>query len=314
MIFWDCDCCCRDPSANCLAFSPDSSRLADGSDDHNVYIRSLVDNEPVFQQALYGHSDEVHSVAWSPTGANRLASASADKTLRIWDTAGARCMTVLRGHSDSVTSVAFSPDGSRLVSASRDSTLRVWSGRCECTLPSTYFLWQTSFHTGDFIACLRGHDGEIYSATWSPTDANRLVSGGADAMLRVWDPETRQCLNVLHGHSDVIFCVDWNGSRLASASADSTVRLWDAASGDCLKVCRGHRDGVTSVAWSPDGRCLASGSHDGTVRIWDAATGQCLSKLVIGENTEAVTSVAWSPDILKLACSHAGGGFGIISI
>jgi WD40 repeat protein len=65
-------------------------------------------------------------VAWSPDGA-RLATASGDKTARVWDVVSGRPLTELTGHTGSVFSVAWSPDGARLATASLDKPARVWT-------------------------------------------------------------------------------------------------------------------------------------------------------------------------------------------
>ena len=89
-------------------------------------------------QTLEGHSGSVRSVAFSHDS-TRLASASSDNTVKIWDASSGACLQTLEGHSDRVTSVAFSPDSSRLASASGDSTVKIWdasSGTCLQTLES----------------------------------------------------------------------------------------------------------------------------------------------------------------------------------
>ncbi|KAH8659453.1 WD40-repeat-containing domain protein, partial [Ilyonectria robusta] len=65
------------------------------------------------------------SVAFSPDS-SLVASASHDKTVRLWRIEDGACIQELKGHTDSVNSVAFSPDSSLVASASHDRTVRLW--------------------------------------------------------------------------------------------------------------------------------------------------------------------------------------------
>src|SRR5262249_41059051 len=78
------------------------------------------------QFTLSGHTDPVSGVAFSPDG-TRLATASGDKTAKVWDVASGQAVLTLSGHTDTVNGVAFSPDGTRLATASRDRTVRVYA-------------------------------------------------------------------------------------------------------------------------------------------------------------------------------------------
>ncbi|KAK5681376.1 hypothetical protein LTR17_027471, partial [Elasticomyces elasticus] len=102
-----------------------------------ISVKPAVDEEwSACLQTLEGHSGWVWSVVFS-ADSSRLASASFDRTVRIWDTSSGQCLRTLEGHSDGVNSVVFSADSSRLASASDDCTVNIWdasSGQCLRTL------------------------------------------------------------------------------------------------------------------------------------------------------------------------------------
>jgi WD40 repeat protein len=100
-----------------------------------------------------------------------LASASADRTVRVWDLAATKCVAVLTGHTDEVFTAVFHPDGKRLASAGRDRA--IW-------------LWDLS--TREEVARLEGHTNYVFSLAFSP-DGATLVSGSGDGSVRIWDTQ-----------------------------------------------------------------------------------------------------------------------------
>jgi WD40 repeat protein len=152
----------------------------------------------------------------------RLASASHDSTVKMWDVSSDTCLLTLDGHSDWVSSVAFSHDSTHLASASHDSTVKMWdvsSGAC--------------------LQTLEGHSDWVSSVVFSH-NSTRLASALHDCTVKVWDVSSGACLQTLKGHSDRVSSVAFShdSTCLASASDDCTVKVWDVSSGACLQTLK----------------------------------------------------------------------------
>ncbi|GGS85629.1 nSTAND1 domain-containing NTPase [Streptomyces chromofuscus] len=274
-------------------------------DDEGTHNRLMsIVNAPL-ATPLLGHTGAVYLTTFSPDG-HLLATASYDRTVRLWNVADPRrpepLGKPLAAHTSWVSTAVFSPDGRTLASASDDGTVRLWDVRDPrrprpLGPPST------------------GHDGTVYLLAFSP-DGRTLAAATEDRVVRLWDvadPARPSPLGALTGHTAAVRSVAFSpdGRTLAGGGDDNTVRLWDMAdrrhprpAGGALT---GHRALVHSVAFSPDGRTLASGSADDTVQLWDVADVRDAAPLGVPltGHTGPVWSVAFSPGGSLLAVASA---------
>jgi WD40 repeat protein len=115
---------------------------------------------------LEGHTDWVYGASFSSDG-QRIASASADRTVRLWSIEGKPLQT-LEGHTDRVFGVSFSPDGQRIASASADRTVRLWSVE------------------GKLLRTLEGHTDAVYGVSFS-LGGQRIASASYDRTVKIGD-------------------------------------------------------------------------------------------------------------------------------
>jgi WD40 repeat protein/tRNA A-37 threonylcarbamoyl transferase component Bud32 len=172
------------------------------------------------------------------------------------------------------------------------------------------------------LATLYGHDDVVLAVAFSP-DGSRMVSAGADRLVKVWDRQSVREILTLRGHAAAVTAVAFrpDGRRLASGSADGSVFIWDTTSGETVITWRCHAGAVTGLAFDPSGRQLVStGSGKpagGELKLWDAAKGKTLASQTLASQTwmdpeEAdplgrLAAVSFSPDGRQLVtASHNG--------
>lgn len=263
----------------------------------------------------------------------RFISASADKTLRLWEVSTGETLQIYAGHTVFVNAIALSPDEKTLYSGGADGAIYRWNlvtGEKEGeflghqgavnTLARTpdgqilvsgssdgvIKLWDT--RSGEILGTLPGHSGAI-NALVITDDSQRIVSGGTDRTIRLWDIKTRTETQVLEGHESYInaIAISPDGRNLFSASADQTIKRWDLDTGEDVETLTGHSSYINALTLSRDGQTVSSGGADGTVHVWDVTTGELravhdgfnmpVDQLIVVSESQFVTASKENPTI-----------------
>jgi len=240
-----------------------------------------------------GHKSAILAVSFSPDG-KIIASASFDKTIKLWQVSNGKLLTTLEGHQERLWSLNFSPDGKTLASSSFDSTIKLWNV-ADGTLKKT----------------ISGHNKiAVRSVDFSP-DGKLLASSDSIGWIKLWNAEDGTLIKSIPAHINKkgrswwVTAIKFNrdGKTLASTSSDRTVKLWKVENGSLLKTLKGHRDTVRSVDFHPHNLSLASAGEDGTIKLWDIKTGEELQTLRSHRNP--VWTVKFTPDGKQLVSASS---------
>jgi WD40 repeat protein len=224
---------------------------------------------------LGGHAEAIYAVAFSPDN-KQVASASFDRTIKLWDAATGKEIKTLGGspgHQNLVLCVAYSPDGQLLASGGVDNTARVWK------------------ISGDVPPKALAHPNLVDAVAFN-SKGNQLATGCHDGAVRIWDVAKGQQVRQINAHTTPaapIYCIAWtsDGKQILTGSMDHSMKLWDADSGKLVREFkkfkekdfeRGHRDAVFCLALSPDGKTVASGSSDHTIKLWNLTNGTVIAE------------------------------------
>ncbi|WP_413163680.1 AAA family ATPase [Capilliphycus salinus ALCB114379] len=281
-----------------VKFSPDGQIIASsGSFDPTV---KLWKPDGTRLKTLRGHCQSVqqteecigvYEVSFSPNG-SILASASGDRTVKLWNVQTGKEIGTLKGHNSDVLGVSFSPDGQTIASSSRDRTVKLWN------------------KDGAILQTFSGHKHDVWTVSYSP-DSEMIASASSDNMVKLWDRNSNPLDQILQAHSLAVNDISFsgNGDIIATASNDKTVRVWDTKTQNLLQNSENEplilpqEKEVRWVSLSPDGKTLATvNTSEATINLWNI-DGELLQIL---RNDSAVNSVEFSPGGIIASGSDSG--------
>jgi hypothetical protein len=260
-----------------LAWSSDGKRLAAAGGVPSSFGELCLWDVPLpgagwpAPRAARDHTDTIASVAWRP-GAAELATASPDRTVRIWDAAALKVSRVLKDHADSVLAVAYSPDGRWMATGSLDRTVKLYR--------TDGYVRTTSLSHGDGVLALAfGPKSDI------------VASGCLDKQVRVWPVKEGSVENPLrsHGEGEAVDALAFSaaGDRFAWGAINRKVQLFNGEVSNRLREWQEAQDWVYAVTLSPDGKRVAAGSGEGKLYLWSAEDGKRIAAVPLGAGAVA---------------------------
>ncbi|TIA88892.1 hypothetical protein E3P81_03285 [Wallemia ichthyophaga] len=212
------------------------------------------------KNTLAGHKRSVNRARFSNSG-KYLASAGADKTVKVWNIEKGFLLENFEEHEDGVNDVCWSSNDRYIASGSDDRSIILWS-------------IEGVRNKDHAVKVLKGHTNYVLCVCYNP-QCNLLASGSFDETVRIWDVLRGKCLRTISAHSDPVTSIDFSNdsSYIASCSTDGLIRIWDIWSGQCLKTLVDESNKqATFLKFSPNSQYLLSASLDHMVKLWAYAS------------------------------------------
>jgi COMPASS component SWD3 len=255
----------------------------------------------------------VSAACWSPDS-RHLASASDDRTARLWDVETAKTLATLGATHRSLDAALTTPmsllegssaslgldeDGVNAAVQAVEPSVESHTGSVGCVAfnpqgslvatgshDETVRLWDV--RSGRTVAVIGAHQEPVVSVQFHPTDGSLLVTGSYDGLARVWDVASRQCLRTfITDPAAPVGSARFtpNGRYVLSSMLDGTVRLWDYVRDVCVRTYSGHVNrkfgmqcAFLEQRWDKQS-VVACGSEDSRIFMWNVGTQEASSVL-----------------------------------
>lgn len=250
-----------------------------------------------------GHTDQVTGIHFS-RNLKYLATASRDKTARVWDIETGEQLFVTPEHDREITGAVFSTDSSNLITGSRDGTVSIWS------VPDGAPLRTIKFEDADGVRSISIHPGgEWVAIREGPRIWLYDIKSGEAAERSPYMTDERDGNRA----SIRVLAFTEDGKQILAGADDNLMYIWDIASGNHAALIAdgvpGHASAVTSVQQSRDRRFLASLSSD-RLMLWEWVDGSGFNVHQLPQSADGISfsgQLEFSPDSHFLAAGSSNG-------
>lgn len=172
----------------------------------------------VSEYTRHAHEKDINGLSISPND-SIFATASYDKSCKIWDFDTGELKATLNGHKRGLWDVSFCQYDKLLATSSGDRTVKVWN-----------------LDSNTVVKTLEGHTNAVQRCSFL-NQMNQVVSAGADGLIKIWDVQTGECLKTLDGHDNRTWAllVINDGTEMVSADADGVIRFWRDCTEETVK-------------------------------------------------------------------------------
>lgn len=253
-----------------VRWSPDGVYLAAGGKDKivNLYRATESDLVPDPRYTSHGHSGDIDEISWNPTSLYQFATASTDKTAKVWDIRYIDPVHSARLKNENIT-VNWSSDGHTIAVADRNDWVSFLDVRMNYKVVKDL---KYPFEVNDLV--------------WSKDNELLFISSG-EGNVHIFSYPDLQPMMVLDAFASPCVCIrfDQSGRYFAVGSNDAVSSVWCSQNLACISAIDRLEWPIKALSFSFDGKYIASGSEDHFIDISKTRTGEQVMAIEVNAPT-----------------------------